>query len=522
MRDQKKNITVSEKTGAPHLLKQLLWLILSGLLYTAAFPVIECWPPAWIALIPLFWILEKTSLKSSFFLGWFWGAVHSTGIAYWVFYALNTSSEAGIVTSFLFLIIAVSGFGGLYFAIFSLGANWLLHRIPPGIIRAVTISFWWIIIEYCRSSFFSGFPWGLLGHTQYRWLQLIQIADITGVYGISFLVVLGNVSWFEALKYRRQGSRSFSCLLFNAALLAVVVLYGSFRISQLENTTGRTPRPETVAVIQCSIPQNMKWKNENQNEIINRYLSVSEKALQKGASLIIWPETVLSTYLQNEVPADITGMMNKYDATLVLGGPRYTGTPGNYNFYNAAYQFYAGKIIRFYDKIHLLPFGEYFPFGFIDILQSRFSGPREYSPGSRNTLFQTRGGKFGVLICFEVIFPDRARQFVAEGADFLVTISNDAWFGKTSAHYQHFSIAVFRAVEFRRQLIRSSNTGISGFIDPTGKVIKSLMPFTEGYLTADVIRSNCQTVYYHCGDFIIALGLIWSAMVFLKFRIPKK
>lgn len=492
---------------------ELLLAGISGAMCIASFPRTNMWPLAWICLIPLFFSLKFTNRKRSFIVGGFFGFIYATGIAYWIFIALNTNGNAGFVTSFVFILLVVGGGGAVYFGIYAFGWHEIMRILPRGIPRATAVACWWVVIEYGRAHLLTGFPWGLLGHSQYNWLHLIQIADITGVYGVSFLLVLVNVILFETLGRRPDLNSAFS-IMYVSLLLTVTLAYGAIRLYEIETTVNSSGQGKTVAVIQGSISQTAKWKTENQQRIIDRYLLYSEKALRMGAEMIVWPETVVPIYLQNKVPSEITDLLEKYHATLILGGPRYAGTPPNYMFYNSAYQITPQKIKNVYDKIHLLPFGEYFPFGFIDILKTRYAGPREYAPGEKNTIFTSPAGEFGTLICFEGIFPERAKALAAHGAEFFINISNDAWFGRSSAHLQHFSIFVFRAIEFRRQVMRSSNTGISGFIAPTGRIVKTLTPYQEGYLTAAAIPNDTATVYYRYGDLF---SLICFLVLLIRF-----
>ena len=213
-------------------------------------------------------------------------------------------------------------------------------------------------------------------------------------------------------------------------------------------------------------------------------------------------------YLEQQIPDSITQLFEQHNATLVTGGPRYTGSPGNYTFHNSAYQINNGNILNIYNKIHLLPFGEYFPLGFVDVLKLRYSAPRQYSAGSESVVFNDPAGQFGALICFEVLFPELTRKLVKQGSDFIINLSNDAWFGRTSEHSQHFSMAVFRAIECRRPLVRSSNTGISGFIDMTGKIISRIEPFEQGYRIYHPAFSNEMTLYCQYGDLFAKLCIL--------------
>ncbi|MCP4716428.1 MAG: apolipoprotein N-acyltransferase, partial [Deltaproteobacteria bacterium] len=388
------------------------------------------------------------------------------------------------------------------------------RRGGAGLIQALAIAGIWVAVEYLRANLFTGIPWAQLGHSQYRWTGLIQVCDITGVYGISFLIVMVNYSLFRAIKCLSDRRACLACLVPAAGLVAAVLIYGSLRLPQFNSEDA--PGPLTIAAIQGSVPQDQKWRNGNKARIMETHLGLTEKALKQGARLFIWPETTVQTYLQQKVPAPLTKLLRTYDAAAIVGGPRFAGGPENYTYYNSAYYLKGSGIDAIHNKRHLFPFGEYFPLGFVDILKLRYSAPRQYTPGEAITLFETPAGRAAVLICFEVIFSRLARDAVSAGADYLVIISNDAWFGKTSAHYQHFSMAVFTAVGFRRPLVRAANTGISGFIDPAGRIVERLAPFEEGIVLCEP-QVNISVISFYCrfGDLFAWLCFLGFLGVFL-------
>jgi apolipoprotein N-acyltransferase len=389
--------------------------------------------------------------------------------------------------------------------------------------KALAISCLWTGMEFCRAHLFSGMPWSFLGHSQYPWLGIIQISDITGVYGISFLIVLTNISVFLAIKNlstkKRAAAILFLPMLLPILLISATLIYGSIRLDQfsppnLLANLATAPNQKSIAVVQISVSQEDKWDKEKWKGILSTLLELSENALKEGATIVVWPETTVPFYLEQQIPDPVKQLFRKYQATLFTGGPRYTGAPGNYIFHNSAYQIHDGNIINIYNKIHLLPFGEYFPLGFIDVLRLRYSAPRHYSAGNESIVFNDPTGRFGALICFEVLFPELTRKLVARGADFIVNLSNDAWFGRTSEHYQHFSMAVFRAIECRRPLVRSSNTGISGFIDATGKIISRIEPFEQGYRIYEPAFSDKISFYCQYGALFAKLCILFLVITF--------
>ncbi len=503
------------------LSKQILLVCLAALLHVLAYPRAGIWILAWIQAIPFWYAISRAGTKRAFGLGWLYGALFSIGVSYWVFHALNEYSNAGFGVSLLFLLVVNGAFIGIFFALYGAAANRVLRRCPTPFIRAVGLAALWVVMEYCRANLLGGIPWCLLGHSQYEVVRLIQVADIAGVYGLSFLIIFTSYTLYNACCVLPDKRLCLRRLLPALAVVLAVLGYGSIRLWQYgphqPDLTAESPAP--VAVIQGSTPQDAKWKKENTDKIISRHLAMTAEALAQGAKLVIWPETTIPFYLQDKIPEELLRLLRAHNAGLITGGPRYSGSKGNYKFYNSAFYLDGNGLQAHHDKIHLLPFGEFFPLGFIDLLNLRYAAPRQYTAGTRPTLFDTAAGAGGTLICYEIIFPRLARKFVNQGADFLVNISNDSWFGPTSAHYQHFAMAVFRCVECRRPLARAANTGISGFIDASGRIISRLPTFTEEISLYRLPLEDRTTFYSLYGDVLALLCFPLALVVLIKPRI---
>ncbi len=439
---------------------------------------------------------------------------------------LKVYGNAGFAVSLLFLLVINGALIGIFFAFYGAAAGRVLQRCPSPFVQAAGLAGLWVVMEYCRANLLSGMPWCLLGHSQYRVLPLIQAADIAGVYGLSFLIVFTSGTLYSACTCLPDKRLCFKRMLPALAAVLAVILYGSIRLWQYplhqpEAVAGSTA---TVAVIQGNTPQDSKWRKENTGEIMSRHLRMTETALARGARLVIWPETTVPFYLQDRIPANLLNLLRTHNAELITGGPRYSGKKGNYRFYNTAFYIDGDGIKAYHDKLHLLPFGEFFPLGFVDVLRLRYAAPRQYTAGTRYTLFDTPAGACGSLVCVEVIFPQLARGFVNEGADYLINISNDSWFGPTSAHYQHFAMAVFRCVENRRPLARAANTGISGFIDVSGRIIDQLPTFTEGISLYRLPLEKRKTFYCRYGDVFALLCALLCIVILIRPRVfsPEK
>jgi apolipoprotein N-acyltransferase len=494
----------------------ILLTVFSALLSTAAFPNIDIWVLAWISLVPLFYVLGMARPIGSFLAGALFGFLHMIGLAYWIFNAIYFNTGAGFLVSILFLVLVIGLFSGLYYGFFALAAARIIQSCSPWYLKTVYVASAWVCTEYVRAYLFSGMPWELFGYSQYRWLGLIQVADITGVYGISFVLVFANCSIYQACSVWPDIRKSTGIVLPAIGLVAVVLFYGFFSLS-LYPAQPATHGDHKTGIIQCSILQDERWQDGTQDMQVARYIANSDEAFRQGAKLIVWPEAALQTYLQEQIPDSIIQRLAQNNGALLIGGPRYIGHPGDYIFYNSAFLLTKNGIVQFYDKIHLLPFGEYFPFGFIDVLRNRYAGPRQYSEGRKYTVLATPEGKLGTLLCFEIIFPELVRGFVKNGAEIIMNISNDAWFGRTSAHYQHFSMAVFRAVEFRRPVLRSANTGISGYIDAAGHIVQQLDPFQEGVIICSPAPGHGESFYCRYGD-LFACVCMGGFLFFLFFK----
>jgi apolipoprotein N-acyltransferase len=257
-------------------------------------------------------------------------------------------------------------------------------------------------------------------------------------------------------------------------------------------------------LVQGNIDQSIKWDESFQKETLKIYERLSSKVSEGKPDLIIWPETATPFFFQeaSEYQPLILDIPERTKAFVLFGSPSYKIEKGKVNHYNSAYLASPAKeLVGMYDKIHLVPFGEYVPLSnLLFFIGSLGEGIGNFKPGKEIFNFSLPQGKFGVLICFEIIFPDLCRRFVKDGADFLVTITNDAWFGRTSAPYQHFSMATFRAIENRVFIARAANTGISGFIDPSGRIVKQGGIFTEEAMNGMIRLSSEKTFYTLYGD----------------------
>jgi apolipoprotein N-acyltransferase len=329
------------------------------------------------------------------------------------------------------------------------------------------------------------------------------MVDITGAYGASFVIILFNATLFWVLQQWPKKTFPFKEVTIIALILLGFLIYGYGKMRAIDRQMLQSP-PLKIGLVQGNIDQSIKWDESFQKETLKIYERLSFKVAEEKPDLIIWPETATPFFFQeaSEYQPLVLDIPERTKAFLLFGSPSYKIEKGKVNHYNSAYLASPAKeLVGRYDKIHLVPFGEYVPLSnLLFFIGSLGEGIGNFKPGKEIFNFSIPQGQFGVLICFEIIFPDLCRRFVKRGADFLVTITNDAWFGRTSAPYQHLSIATFRAIENRVFIARAANTGISGFIDPKGKIVEQGGIFTEKAMNRTIHLSKEKTFYTLYGD----------------------
>ncbi|MGM0426544.1 MAG: apolipoprotein N-acyltransferase [Thermodesulfobacteriota bacterium] len=499
----------SSPSEPPHpVFKNVLPAVLSGVLLTAAFPPGHFSMVAWIALVPLLMSIREASPKVAFRLGFFSGLTHYLTLIYWIVVVLGRYGNLNIFVSLLSLFL-LSAYLSLYLGLFSTlavavrGSRFTLLLLPA----------FWVALEYVRAHLISGFPWCLMGYTQYKTLPLIQVADVVGVYGVSFFIVLVNALIFRAMIYHTQPGPWLKWEMILVFMVTGLILaYGFHSLSQ-QNTHENTAPHLRTAVIQANIDQSLKWDPTYQTETLRTYERLTRGASVHHPELIVWPETALPFFFQDNLQFSpgIFALSQETGALLLFGSPAYERVNGVTRYYNRAYLITPGSgEVETYDKVHLVPFGEYVPCReFLPFLNQLVQAAGDFVPGETADPLVANDLSLGVLICFEAIFPELARRLVNQGANVLVNLTNDAWFGMSSAPYQHLSMAVFRSVENNRPMIRAANTGFSAFIGPRGKIRSQSSLFSQAVLHHSVaLRNHGRTYYSRLGD-LFALGLVF-------------
>lgn len=507
------------------LLIQYFPAMISGLMLTLSFPGPGLSFLVFFAQVPWLVSLQSMTAKESFYSGFIAGGVHFLSLLYWIVPTVNVYGGLHPL-----LAVSVLTLLSVYLAVYPAMFALLLKKADPAPWgRPLFAAALWVGLEYIRTYAFTGFSWGLLGYSQYTHLWLIQVADVSGVYGVSFLIVVVNCVlaglWGRGKKNSLKNH--LVPVLYTLLLCAAVMGYGFQRIKTID-AQSISAQKTTLTVVQGNIEQDLKWSDAFKARTVEKYILLSSAAAENGAAkkkpdLIIWPETALPFYygfdpgLSNRVDACVRSLKTNF----LIGTPAFTTSEKETRYYNRAMMLNQFSLLTGrYDKHHLVPFGEYVPLGrYLTFLGKITAQAGNFSPGDQGfTPLGFYGHKTGVLICFEVLFPSIASGFVKNGADILTTITNDAWFGRTPAARQHFSIAVFRAVENRRTMARAANTGISGFIDPKGKIMAATALFTDTAVTREVPALTRMSFYTKHGDVFAMSALV---AIFLSFMLKK-
>lgn len=499
-------------------LKNYIPAFLSGTILIFCFPYFDIFYLAWIALVPFLLSLYKKNPRESFIAGFVFGLPYFFGTLYWIYHSINHYGNVPFLISIMIVILLCAYlclYTGIFAILFSISIK---HTKLPALLIA---PLFWTVLEFLRSYIFTGFPWSSIGYSQYKFLTVIQIADITGIYGVSFLILSVNGAFADIflLKNRMKDMPLFplSHSVIGFAVLCLVTIsifiYGYMRLN--EDRQGNFFK---ASIIQGNIEQDKKWDSYYQNKVIETYKELSMRASLASPSIIIWPETALPFIFETdkEYSSELIDFHKQLNTYLLFGSILVKEKKNEqYLFSNSAVMLDPyGKVTYIYDKIHLVPFGEYVPlqkiFFFINKL---VVGIGDYVQGERYIKAETPFGDFSTIICYEVIFPGLVRKFFLHGGDFIVNITNDAWFGRTTGPFQHFSMATFRAIENRKPIIRAANTGISGFIDSNGRILSKTDLFQKTFLTENLKTDSTISFYSKYGDLFIYICIILSVLL---------
>ncbi len=479
---------------------------------------------AWIALTPLVIATARASHRGSrpFFLGLLAGSVYFALTLYWLVETMAAFGGLAVPLAILVAAVLVA-----YLALFPAAFALILARVhrglgTPALLLAPAI---WVATELGRQYVWDGFPWMLLGYSQVSILPVAQAASLVGVYGLSAL--LASVSTAAALVVLDRGRLRWVYAASTAAVLVTAVLWGQARLNG--STLLSRGTPVRVAVLQGNVAQEQKWDPALRGAITALYVDMTRRALEKGASFVMWPESSYPAFFEDDLigASTVRRLARESGATLLIGSDQVepvrstTGTTAPApRLYNAAFLVKPdGTTGAVYRKMQLVPFGEYVPLKTLLF----FVGPlveavSEFTPGRDPVLLPVGEHLVSTAICYEVIYPNLIRRFVQDGSELLTTITNDAWYGRSSAAYQHWDQAALRAIEQGRFLARAANTGISGFVDPYGRVLDRTPLFEPALVVQDLRFLTDRTVYSRIGDLVAWLSLAVTIAALLATR----
>ena len=486
-------------------------LIVSAILAVLAYPTVNWHLLIWISLVPVLCCALSRTPRQALADGWLNGVVFFTLLLRWLDHTFRTYSAIPWPLTWL-PILGLAGYCGLYTGLVAAGVSWLSRRLGPGLGLAAA-PFLWISGEWVRGHLLSGFPWGLLGYSQAFVLPVIQISEWTGVYGVSFLIASVNAALTGAVAL--DWRRAVGGLAGAAALLLASLGFGWQSFTRAAE--GSLP----VAVVQPSIDQTGKWDLTTLTQTLELYQQLTLEAGRSAPALVIWPETAVPLFLrQDSATLERLRLLSaRVGAPLVLGA--VDAEPGTTRrYFNSAFFVTGEGIGAKYDKIHLVPFGEYVPLStLLGFVRGWAAFISEFDSGTVRAVFPLREAPFGVVICYEGLFPELFREFVAEGARFMVNMTNDAWFGETSGPWQHLAVLPFRAVENRVAIARAANTGVSAVIEPSGRIRRTLGLFRRGIVEDRLPERTRTTFYTRRGDaFAYAcLGLSLAVLGWARF-----
>jgi apolipoprotein N-acyltransferase len=432
------------------------------------------------------------------------GIVFFIGTVYWTGSVIITFGDVPVILAAVGVVM-MSAYLALYHVVGLLVTSRVIARLGSRGLFFAPIG--WVGGEFLRGFMLGGFPWVPLGNSQVSVLPVAQLASVLGVYGLSALVAYVNATVTFALI--RSGRVRAIALTAAAVLLVAIGAWGTWRIQ--DGSLTREGTPVTVGIIQPNIEQNAKLaaadgsNPQEARRIFTTNIAMTRDVVRRGAEFVIWPESAIPFKFERDARGeDIRALARELKVPILFGSDQETGTLDRLSIYNAAYQIQPdGQTAAVYRKIHLVPFGEFVPlrrwFFFIKPLVDSFI---DFSPGDSMVMLPVGTHRVSTAICYEVVYPSLVRDAVNQGSELLTTITNDGWYGQSSAPYQHFEMAAMRAIEQGRYLARAANTGISGLVDPYGQVVRQSAIFEQVGLVETARFLTSRTIYAAIGDVV--------------------
>ncbi|MCA6071970.1 MAG: apolipoprotein N-acyltransferase [Endomicrobium sp.] len=494
--------------------KRFVLCIATGLLAATAFPKINLFFLMWVAFVPLIYVVMESGYKGSFCYGFISGFVFNAVGMYWLYLMLysNTKScaQALIASSLLWIYLALywSVWGGCLCFIRNAIARKFRDDIIQNILLIIAGAAMWVVLEYIRTYFLTGFSWMLIAYSQFEFTSIVQIAEFTGVYGVSFILMFCNLCLHFWISKRVN-----KYLYIALVLIVAFAIFGAVRSNRFKSFG---EQEFSVSIVQPNIDQNEKWDAAFSAIIYSNLRNYASEISKNKTDLVLWPETAFTEL----VPNNARMYESAKEITTLAGGLNIVGSPfsdDGEKVYNAVVSFENGGDYKAVHKKNcLIPFGEYVPFRelfaqFFDVINHMGDLER----GTDTNVFDNGKLRVGSTICSENFYPDISRRFVFSGAKVLSNHANDGWFFDTAAPSQHFAMNVFRAVETRKAMLVSANSGISGFIEASGVIVERTQLCKKVLLRGTFFQNDFKTFYTKFGDLFVyvCIGIILSVLL---------
>jgi len=535
--------------------RDFLILLFSAILLILSFPKTDLWFLAWIGLVPFFILIENLSTSKALKYSLIFGFIFHYGNIFW----LNTVRKfiyQGVeyhptIASIALVTLGIPLMGlclALFTALFTLSYKYLSKYFPQ--FKFLLAPSLWVISDYIRTFTELKFPWNFLGYSQYKILPIIQISSITGVYGVTFLIILFNYSLANLFLSHKKENKKIAIreLLLTLILIVSAYLFGISSIAKNDVLSQDLNNPNLrVHIVQPNINQTDKW---NPDKYVNNFTTIRTLIFKAQeypkADLIILPETAVDYFYLAEVKNEVNNWVKQLNIPIVTGTESASIINNREFYYNSIILLNTDLTYQKYDKIHLVPFGEGQPYlwalknifyklyestkiGFFFELYNLVRSIPSFDKGKNETIFNLKIKnyedpiEFGSVICFESVLPFLNRKLVKNGAQFIVIVTNDAWYENSRGPYQHFQASIFRAVENNRPVIRCANTGISAIIDPNGKIVDYIPLNKQGIINSLInLTNNNKTFYTKFGDVFSQLLLFTMLILSLQIYIKKR
>ena len=486
-------------------------LIISAILTGLAQQPLHLGWLAWFSLVPFIFVLNRIKSRKEFFIaGFIWGLAYYLTTIFWLAMNIGTTPIIGVISMFAAVfycslnVAGISLITGYLKSHYSQRWFWLLPFV-------------WTAVEYIRNmDVLTGGPWTALANTQLDFLTLVQNAEITGIYGITFWIILLNVSIYNWMDRPYPGHSFAVVSIFLLPWITGIIL---------------TPIPQAdigkkmdITLIQPNIHLSQKWKPGAVRENIESLITLSKPAIDNGVDIVIWPESATSSYILQGNQYYLKWIQSELDDSKLLSGiPYYTGEKEKRKFFNSVVLISTDSVSKIYNKLTLVPMAEHIPLsGAFPSLKELNLGQANFTHGDEFRMFNIQNTTFAAMICFESTFPALSAEFVRRGAQVLVYVVNDGWYETPPEPQQHAKQAVYRAIENRRPVLRCTNTGISMVVNPSGNIVKQLPLNQTGVINAAIMPSNGVTFYTKYGDIFAQISAVISMFFILGVLLRKK